>query len=129
MIYKADILTKGFSYDKAKQDILSELVDHNRASSLEVIRKELRYTLPVIPASRVKEDPDIDRMTKSFKAIVLNLYTETKGGFNLATKGNQNRNPGVGTQGRPVGINLTNPRNGELRGPTYLEEAKSCYYY
>jgi hypothetical protein len=41
MIYKADILTEGFSYNKTKQDILSELVDYNRASSIEVIRKEL----------------------------------------------------------------------------------------
>jgi hypothetical protein len=41
MIYKTDILTKGFSYNKAKQDILSELIDYNRASSIEVIRKEL----------------------------------------------------------------------------------------
>ena len=40
-IYKVDISTEGFSYNKAKQDILSELVDHNRASSIEVIRKEL----------------------------------------------------------------------------------------
>ena len=96
-IYEADILTERFSYDKAKQDILSELVDHNRASSTEVIRKELRYTLPVILASRLKEDPDVDRMTKVFKAMVLNLYTETKGGFNPTARGNQNRNPEVGT--------------------------------
>jgi hypothetical protein len=85
MFYKVDILTKGFSYNKTKQDILSELVDYNRASSIEVIRKELQYTLPVILASRLKEDPNIDRITKAFKAIVLNLYIETKGGFNLAT--------------------------------------------
>ena len=90
MIYKADILTKRFSYNKAKQDILSKLVDYNRASSTEVIRKELQYILPVILASRLKEDPNINKIIKVFKAIVLNLYIETKGGFNLAIKGNQN---------------------------------------
>jgi hypothetical protein len=109
--------------------MLSELVDYNRASSTEVIRKELRYILPVILAGRLKEDPDVDGMIKAFKAIVLNLYTETKGGFNPATRGNQNRSLGVGTQGRPTGMNLTNPRNGEPRSLTYLEETKSCYYY
>ena len=89
-IYKADISTKKFSYNKAKQDMLSELVDCNRAFSTEVIRKELQYTLPVILASRLKEDLNVDRMTKAFKAIVLNLYAETKKGFNLTARRNQN---------------------------------------
>ena len=129
MIYKADILTERFSYNKAKQDILSKLVDYNRASSIEVIRKELQYILPVILTSRLKEDPNVDRMTKVFKAIVLNLYTETKGGFNLAARGNQNQSLEVSTSGRPVRMNLINLRNSKLRSLTYLEETKSCYYY
>jgi hypothetical protein len=60
---------------------------------------------------------------------VLNLYIETKGGFNLTARGNQNQSLGVGTLGRPIGINLINPRNSEPRGPIYLEETKSYYYY
>ena len=129
IIYKTDILTKKFSYNKAKQDILSKLVDYNRASSIEVIRKELQYILPIILASRLKEDPNIDRITKVFKAIVLNLYIETKRGFNLTIKRNQNQSLRVGTLRRPVRINLTNLRNSKLRSLTYLEETKSCYYY
>ena len=129
MIYKADILTKRFSYNKAKQDILSKLVDYNRASSIEVIRKELQYTLPIILANRLKEDPDIDKITKVFKAIILNLYTETKRRFNLIVRRNQNQSLKVSTLGKPIGMNLTNLRNSKLRSLIYLEETKSCYYY
>ena len=49
MIYKVDILTKKFSYKKIKQNILSELVNYNRASSIEAIRKELQYIFKILP--------------------------------------------------------------------------------
>jgi hypothetical protein len=89
----------------------------------------LWYNLPVIPAGGLKEDPNMASITKAFKAIVLLMFIETKGGFNPAAGLNQNRGLGVGTQGRPVGVNPTNPRSDETHGLMYLEETKSCYYY
>jgi hypothetical protein len=72
-------------------------VDRNGGTSVEVVKRELRYNPPVILAGGLKEDPDVAGMTKAFKAIVLSMFIETKGGFNPAAGLNQNRGPGVGT--------------------------------